>query len=238
MTFLLAVLIASLLGSVHCAAMCGPFACLYTTSDGKASRSGTTAYHLGRLISYLSLGVLAGSIGLSLDRLKNVGISAALVSGLLMVIWGGTGVIAALSHRRLAKPRPALGWIRLSGGVLGSITDASPATRGLTTGLLTTLLPCGWLYVFVVAAGGTGSPLKAVSLMTAFWLGTVPMLTITGLTLAKLTGPLRSRLPLIAAAIVLILGLLALAGHFNLISLAPHQFTVPFPDGGTHLHPG
>ena len=70
MTLLLAVLGASLLGSVHCAALCGGFVCLYTgvgstrtvhATSGRIRRAAPhAAYNAGRLVSYLSIGVLAG----------------------------------------------------------------------------------------------------------------------------------------------------------------------------------
>jgi sulfite exporter TauE/SafE len=65
MTLLLTILGTSLLGSVHCAAMCGGFVCLYSGS-GPARHTGAAphvAYNAGRLVSYLLLGAIAGSVG-------------------------------------------------------------------------------------------------------------------------------------------------------------------------------
>ena len=55
MTFALAVLVASLLGSVHCAAMCGAFTCLYAPagSTWRESRNAHAAYNVGRLAAEL-----------------------------------------------------------------------------------------------------------------------------------------------------------------------------------------
>ena len=63
MTLLLAVLGASLLGSVHCAAMCGGFVCLYSGTGASRHKGAAphAAYNAGRLVSYLLLGALAGS---------------------------------------------------------------------------------------------------------------------------------------------------------------------------------
>ena len=54
----LAVLAASLLGSPHCAAMCGGFVCFYAGA-GRAHRAGRrhVAYNAGRLVSYVLLGL-------------------------------------------------------------------------------------------------------------------------------------------------------------------------------------
>ena len=54
----LGVFIASLLGSSHCVTMCGPIAVTVNNNFGHMS-----LYHIGRLLSYLTLGALAGLIG-------------------------------------------------------------------------------------------------------------------------------------------------------------------------------
>ncbi|MGB3364863.1 MAG: sulfite exporter TauE/SafE family protein, partial [Thermodesulfobacteriota bacterium] len=54
----LAVFVASILGSTHCVTMCGPIAITVNNSSGYMS-----LYHVGRLISYLILGALAGLLG-------------------------------------------------------------------------------------------------------------------------------------------------------------------------------
>lgn len=54
----LLVLIASLMGSMHCLGMCGAI-----VSVLKPTPAGVASYHLGRLLGYLSLGGLAGLAG-------------------------------------------------------------------------------------------------------------------------------------------------------------------------------
>lgn len=92
------------------------------------------------------------------------------------------------------------------------------AIRAWLTGLVTTLLPCGWLYVFVATAGGAGSVRGGMLVMAAFWLGTVPALVAVGLGAQRLFAPLRVRLPMLSPAIVLVMGLLTISGRF-----APHR---------------
>lgn len=63
----LSILIASLLGSPHCAGMCGGFAAW--SGSGGLRWSGVAAYNLGRLITYITLGIIAGLLGKSLDTI-------------------------------------------------------------------------------------------------------------------------------------------------------------------------
>jgi hypothetical protein len=219
MTLLLSVLGASLLGSVHCAAMCGGFVCLYS-STGPTRHTGAAshaAYNAGRLVSYLLLGALAGSVGHGVDRIggvAGVGRLAAIIAGALMVVWGGTTLLAALGVRMRSRLAPRALQAALT-SLLVRFRYESPTVRGAATGLLTTLLPCGWLYVFVATAGGTGRVLDAMLIMFVFWLGTLPMMVTIGLGAQRMFGAFQRRLPLAAAGAAVVLGLLSMAGRMT-----------------------
>src|SRR5262245_22112925 len=206
MALLLSILGASLLGSVHCAAMCGGFVCLYS-GTGPARHTGAAphaAYNVGRLVSYLLLGALAGSVGHGVDRVGGVaglGRLAAIVAGALRVVWGASALRAALGVRMqegLADRAPRALRAMLT-SLLVRFRNESPTVRGAATGLLTTLLPCGWLYVFVATAGGTARVLDAMLIMFVFWLGTLPMMVTIGLGAQRMFGAFGRRLPLAAA---------------------------------------
>lgn len=220
MTALLGVLLASLGGSVHCAGMCGPFVCVYAgLGRGKMRGAAQVAYHGGRLVSYTILGAAAGSFGLAADRLGVlVGVSrgAAVLAGTLMVAWG---VSAILTASGVALPwRGTTRMIRSPlGALLGRLRGRPAAVRAGATGLLTTLLPCGWLYAFVAAAAGSGSALGGIATMAVFWLGTLPALTVLGALTQRLAGRYGQRLPIAAASLVVILGLLTIAGRMGLM---------------------
>ena len=218
MTLLLAVLGASLLGSVHCAAMCGGFVCLYSGLRREASPrrevAPHVAYNAGRLVSYLLLGVIAGSVGGSIDQvgaLASVGRLAAIVSGILMAVWGTTTLLAALGVR-VPQPGVPRAVQTTLGAALLRMRRQSPTVRGAATGLLTTLLPCGWLYVFVATAAGTGRVPDAVLVMLFFWVGTLPMMTAVGVGAQRVFGTFQRRLPLVSAGAAVVLGVLSMAG--------------------------
>ncbi|MBL0937568.1 MAG: sulfite exporter TauE/SafE family protein [Gemmatimonadaceae bacterium] len=218
------ILLASLVGSVHCAGMCGGFVCLYTNGTDDAGNALASSaflgahamYNVGRLVSYLLLGAAAGALGsrvTQLGVLAGISRAAALVAGVLMVGWA----LSALAARRgvsLARVPTPVAWQRLIGGWLIPVRRMPPTSRALFTGVLTTLLPCGWLYVFVAAAGGTGSVSLAMLTMFVFWLGTVPALVAVGVGAQTVLMPFRTRLPALSAAVVLIMGLLTMTGHF------------------------
>jgi hypothetical protein len=231
MTAALAILGASLLGSLHCAGMCGGFVCFY--AEGGAGREPArgamphAAYNLGRLVSYVALGAIAGALGAMLDRagaLAGLSRLAAVVAGVLMILWGLSTALLMLGVRiPFAAPAPVRWMQREFGAAILRVRDASPTVRAAVTGLLTTLLPCGWLYVFVASAGGTGSAARGALLMVMFWAGTVPTMLAVGLGAQKLFGPLRRRLPLATAALVVILGIASIAGRLHAPAHAAHD---------------
>ncbi len=225
MTLALAVLLASLVGSPHCAGMCGGFVCFYAGgSAGTAGRASAgvggwahTAYNGGRLFSYVALGTLAGAAGAGLDaagRLAGLSRLAAIVAGTLMVGWG-VSRLGVLGGIRVPMPGGSASARAALGGLLARARGRPPVVRAAATGLLTTLLPCGWLYAFVVTAAGTGSAAGGALVMLAFWAGTLPMLVAVGVGAHRLAGPLGRRLPAASAIFVVALGLLSIAGKLR-----------------------
>jgi len=210
------VFIAALLGSAHCAGMCGGLACFVSGADGRGSL-GTLGYNIGRWLSYATLGALAGMAGAGFDRAGEIaGIArpAAIVAGVLMIVWGGATAIASAGVRvpQLAVPafvRDALA------SAMRAVRDRPPLQRGLTLGLLTPLLPCGWLYAFVATAAAAGNAPRGAMVMTAFWLGTVPAMAALGLGAQRLLGPMRRRMPAITAAAMVVIGVLTVTGKFG-----------------------
>jgi len=225
----LSVLGASLLGSPHCAAMCGGFVCFFSGQQGGTpSRLTHATYHFGRLVSYTLLGLVAGLAGAGFDlagRMAGFQRPAAIAAGLLLILWGLATLAAAAGIGRGATSPPA-GLRRLFRGAIARLADKPPTVRALSIGLLTGLLPCGWLYVFVATAASTGSGPGGALVMAAFWAGTVPVLAGVGALAQRAAGPLRARLPVLTAAVLVVLGVLTVAGRFQAPHAGPHAAAV------------
>jgi hypothetical protein len=213
------VLLASLLGSPHCAGMCGGFVCFYSGQDGRGQTLAHVAYNLGRLVSYLLLGLLAGAAGHLLDRAgaaAGLQRGAAIAAGAVMLVWGLAALSIALGARLPSAAAPGFLRVRFS-AAMKRVHAQPPAVRALTLGLVTTLLPCGWLWIYVATATSTGSVMGALLVMSAFWLGTVPMMAGLGVAAQRAMGPLRRRLPIFTAALLVVLGLLTLGGKLDVM---------------------
>lgn len=220
------VFLASLVGSLHCAGMCGPFVAFYAGGErGRGWRGGLAhlAYNSGRLLSYVALGLAAGALGAALDlagtEFAGLQRVAAMLAGALIAGWGIVTLV------RLAGVRlPALGTTtslgRRVGAGLRAVASWPAAARALAIGLLSVLLPCGWLYAFVITAAGTGSPWKGALAMAAFWLGTVPIMAGVGAGIQVLFGPLRRHVPVVTAIVLVVVGIFAIAGRLPLVGVA------------------
>ncbi|HEX6986447.1 MAG TPA: sulfite exporter TauE/SafE family protein [Planctomycetaceae bacterium] len=222
-TFLLATLTASVVGSVHCAGMCGPFVLMATGTENRLRR--LAAYHLGRLVSYSALGVVAGSAGAALDLTgASLGLqrAGAAVAGALLIVFGLIALVRALGGRlpHAVLPRPLQ---RLVQSGHRRVRTWPATARAAAIGLLSALLPCGWLFLFVLAAAGTGSPVTGGLVTAAFWLGTLPLLTAFAAGVTRLSGRFRSALPVATAVLCLLAGghTLFVRTHADLTTLRP-----------------
>lgn len=239
------VVVASVLGSAHCAGMCGPIMLFAIGSLDSAERPTSKrrihlAYHLGRALSYTALGASAGAAGAAIDLGGGfVGLqrAAGIVFGAMMLAMG-IGLIASHFGTRLSLPRLPGRHQRLVESLHRGAMRLPAARRAWAVGLLTPLLPCGWLYLYVLAAAGTASPLVGGAVLLAFWAGTVPMLAGVGAGLEALSAPLRKRLPLVSGLVVVVIGLMSIAGRLSMPSFSSdeqrailvshtHGFTLP-----------
>ena len=227
-----AVFLASLLGSLHCVGMCGPFALLaggHRTGQGETRSRGAwypaIFYNLGRLVTYACVGILFGTAGMAVNKLSgDYGSSISLwqqtatwIAGLLMI---GVGMVGVARFWGLKTRLPNI--VRPLQKVLQALfqrtKNLSKIKRALVIGMLTSLMPGGWLYTFAITAAGTGSPLHGMLVMVVFWLGSVPVLLalIPGVNLLQRLGKSTQRqLPLIMSSLVI------LTGMFTLVHRAP-----------------
>ena len=213
-----AILAASLLGSFHCAGMCGAFLAVATgdpRSGWKRHALLQSAYHGGRLASYTALGAAAGAAGGLANlagTLAGLRPLAAILAGAAMIAFG---VITFLRTRGLHVTRVPLPqrWLALMQRGHRLAMDRPPVVRAGLIGLMTTLLPCGWLYAFVVTAAGTGSAARGAIAMIAFWAGTVPALVAVGAGVRRVLGPVGRKLPVLTSLLIVGAGLYALSGR-------------------------
>jgi sulfite exporter TauE/SafE len=220
-----------LLGSVHCAGMCGGIVGALSLSGAASerkvaparavrisSRSATRwpdllAYNAGRIASYAAAGGLAGAAGQGAGTLAGL---PALQGGAywlanLMLVALGLHLMGA--WRGLARMEQGGQWLwRRVRPLLVRLGPPAGPLRMLAAGALWGWLPCGMVYSALVTAMLSGSALAGGATMLAFGLGTLPMLLALGLVGAGVRAWLRVRAVRVAgAALVLGFGVAGLA---------------------------
>jgi len=229
-SLLITVVAASVVGSLHCVGMCGPFVAFYSGADSSGGARRLLShgvYSGGRLLSYVILGLAAGAIGAALDlagSLAGFQRIAAIGAGVVMIMWGVLALLQIKGVRlfRHTGSGPLARFVRRGFGAIGG---KPPLVRAAAVGLLSGLLPCGWLWAFLVTAAGTGSALGGAAVMTAFWLGTVPALVAVGLGAQLISGPLRRHIPAVTAVLLVALGVFAIVSRPTsaIAAVAKHQ---------------
>lgn len=198
-----AVLAASLLGSGHCALMCGGL-----VTAAARSRVDRIFYHAGRLAGYVVLGAASGWVGArTVVRFpEEVSLTVAWAIAASFVWMGVSGWKRGTWHFSVPGSGVLNGWISRFVG-----SGARGAWYAGAVGGLSILLPCGWLYGFVLASLSTADPLKGAVLMSAFWAGTLPALAVSrwvmdlAASIAGRFAPRLSSVLLVAAGIAPIL---------------------------------
>ncbi len=220
------VFVASLLGSLHCAGMCGGFVSFYSgadTSRGLQRTISHVAYNGGRLITYTILGAVFGWLGKAVDlagSMAGVGRVAFIGAALLMIAWGVWSLLLALNVRMPRLPAPAF-LLKGSARVFQGMEKKPPILRAGLLGLSSTFLPCGWLYAYAVIAAGTGSPWRGMVVMAVFWAGTVPILVGIGTSVQLLAGSVRKKIPVLTSIALIVVGLVVLVGRFDRVMAGP-----------------
>ncbi|MGE3759241.1 MAG: sulfite exporter TauE/SafE family protein [Pseudobdellovibrionaceae bacterium] len=157
--FITGAIATAFLGGWHCAGMCGGIAAL--ASQPRA----LFLYQVGRLASYLMLGVTFAFFGeqvtswIPKEQKILVTLSLGALSYWIMV-----------SSWKLSFPK------RVQILLWKAIPRGSSTKRHFFLGLFNGLLPCGWLYAFLIVAAGLADPLRALLLMFCLWLGSLPWL--------------------------------------------------------------
>jgi uncharacterized protein len=171
-----------LVGSLHCAGMCGPLALALPATGGTAPAYilGRVAYNAGRIITYCLLGIVFGLLGYTfllagLQRWVSIALGVVLLLGLF-------------ASRRLALARPVTATVNRLKSSMSVLLRRRSLMALAALGLLNGLLPCGLVYVACAGAAATGGALAGAAYMTAFGAGTVPMMLAISLS-GKLVHP-------------------------------------------------
>ena len=178
-----------LFGSIHCIGMCGPLAFAVPTINNKwwLIISDKMLYNIGRIITYSFLGLVVGFIGRQF-WIAGLQQGVSLASGLLIIM-------ASFSRLFKVRIKDSVILSKLLIPVNRLLNYALQHHSGhLVIGLLNGFLPCGFVYLALVGAINTSSPLASAQFMFWFGAGTFPLMLIATVSSGFIRPILRRRI--------------------------------------------
>lgn len=205
-----AALIAGVVGSGHCFAMCGGLAgalgmrARIAGASQAATMRNLAGYQLGRIGGYTLGGALVGFFGTTLQsavNLPKLAIGVRIASGALLALiairilsgWNALAVLERLGRRLWSTLQPVARHAAQRGEIGGS----------LLLGLVWGWLPCGLVYSMLLFAALSGSAWQGAALMLAFGIGTLPAMLSSGMLASQLQTLFRKRWPRTASGVLL-----------------------------------
>jgi sulfite exporter TauE/SafE len=194
--------ILGLVGSLHCAGMCGPLAMALPigASTPQGFLVGRVAYNLGRVTTYCSLGLVFGILGKTL--------ALAGIQRWVSIALGISLLVGLFASRKWRPSRPVSAAVEHLKSHMSALLRRRSFSSLVVLGLLNGLLPCGLVYVASAGAIATGAVLTGVGYMAAFGAGTLPMMLAISLSGRLVPFSLRLKLQKAIPVSVFILAVL------------------------------
>ncbi len=188
-------------GSIHCIGMCGAFA-----STCASKNSSLVFYHMGRIISYTTLGFIAGLAGSTFTQFFQdplIQLIPSFILGLGFIIFG----LRAFRSGKLQLRGPLFFQKSVNKVYSLFFKTKNLLLRSFLIGISSSLLPCGLLYGVLIALTTFQNPTTGAIGMASFCLGTIPALLVAPSIIVKILQPIKKRWPQIVATATTSLGL-------------------------------
>lgn len=198
-----------LFGSPHCLGMCGGIVTAFGLSMQHVSESKKNGliltYHVGRLISYSLLGLIASFVGVTIFQSIMSNSAPRIVLGAVLVLIG-LAMLGLPLFNQLEKFGMRF-WQSLA-PLRKKVFPIDSFGKALFAGLLWGFLPCGLVYGALMMAIAGNNIATGAALMFVFGLGTMPMLIATQKTVGMLQSSIKNfRLRQINGVIMMLSGL-------------------------------
>ncbi|MHC1706129.1 MAG: sulfite exporter TauE/SafE family protein [Bacteroidales bacterium] len=206
-------LLIGILGSFHCAGMCGPIAlALPLKNTSPASRVlSSLIYNAGRIITYGILGLVFGLLGRGL-YLGGLQQWTSIIVGAIMIL----SVVFPLLFKSTAinsNINKSFAFVKQGFSKFLSVRSYPSV---LIIGLLNGLLPCGLVYIALAGAIVTGHASDGILFMVLFGLGTLPMMFILPLAGTVISLKYRKMVNKIVPYVIILIGVLFILRGLNL----------------------
>ncbi len=218
-------------GSLHCVGMCGPL--ILALPLAAAARIQVLrqmmVYHVGRITTYMALGVVFGILG------KGMVIAGfqqiiSIAAGILMI----SMAFVTWRFERLLLALPGFGvFTKKVQKSIGERMRANPGRATFSMGLLHGLLPCGMVYAALAGAISSGGTVGGAVFMAIFGMATLPLLLSVSVLGRSFSVAVRTNIKFAQPILLTVAGLLLLQRGLHLdLSL----FESAVPKAGVDCH--
>lgn len=195
----------------HCVGMCGGFIVAYSSTKIDASMSRAAqlirhgAYNLGRVSSYIVLGMIFGGIGALFSVSMELHGALFILAGIIMIItalgmFGLSKLIHLLERGFSSNP--------LFKTLFSRLIKSKNIGSFFALGVMNGFFPCGFVFFFAAKAAASASVIDGGMIMGLFGLATVPTLLALGQSVSFFKEiAFRQTMNRIAALAILIYGL-------------------------------
>jgi sulfite exporter TauE/SafE len=199
-----------LLGSFHCAGMCGPiaFALPGNVKEGASFYFGRLLYNLGRMFSYATLGLFFGAFGLGLK-----------LAGLQQSVSIGVGVIILLmvAYQFFLKKGELFNLFSMfSSSFIQKLFKSRNRFALFGIGVFNGFLPCGFVYIAILGASVTQDMFSGALFMLCFGLGTLPMMYGVSILGQFISSTIRQKLNRLSPFFAILIAVLFILRGLNL----------------------
>ncbi len=160
-----------LFGSIHCVGMCGPLALAVPSFHNKwyLLVADKLLYNFGRVVTYTFLGLLIGFIGRQI-WLSGLQQGISILSGILIILIAFSRILKINLTNQTRFVNILMPFNKLLGYAM------QHKAGHFIIGLLNGFLPCGFVYLALIGALNTPSPITSAQYMFFFGAGTFPLM--------------------------------------------------------------
>ncbi len=197
-------LLLGLASSFHCVLMCGPIAMALPLGKSSKTRKalGISLYSLGRIFTYMLLGVIAGMLGIG-ATIYGFQDGMSLLMGVLLMLFAIFPVILRYFEKNSSK---VIWKSNYFSKTLGSLFKSNRLEALFYLGFLNGLIPCGLVYVAIASSLVLSEFYEFALYMFLFGLGTVPLMVLAILFGVELKKRIVGRFRWIIPTFVFLLG--------------------------------
>jgi sulfite exporter TauE/SafE len=195
-----------LIGSFHCAGMCGPIALAIPLNNNSwySKLTGSLIYNIGRAVTYALMGFVFGMLGKGLV-LAGFQKWVSIIMGIVMLL---SVLFPSLYKNRFDFNGKAFSFVGNLKVKLGSLLRKRSYGSLFLIGLLNGLLPCGLVYMALAGAIASSDAFTGAFFMFVFGLGTLPMLLFISILGNTLSAKFRTKMTKIIPGVVFFIGVL------------------------------